>query len=159
MFCDTAPAAIQTVLGTSVAVSLWDAKRNFGGMNHFLFPRPETAEGATPRYGVAATLGLIQMMVTAGAECEHMVAQIFGGARRASATAAQPSLGRLNVEAARDVLTQRGISIISEDVGGEMGRKVVFDTLTGHVMVIKVHQLRDSDWLDDTAWHNTGTAR
>jgi len=56
-------------------------------------------------------------------------------------------VGHENVAIARSVLQKKGIAIVSEDVGGNMGRKVVFDTETGQLMTLKVHKIRDSDWM------------
>ncbi len=36
--------------------------------------------------------------------------------------------------------------VASEDVGGKKGRKILFDTASGHVAVLKVHDLRREDW-------------
>jgi chemotaxis protein CheD len=52
------------------------------------------------------------------------------------------------VEIARKILREKGIAIASEDVGGSVGRKIVFDLATGHVAVLKVHKVRDEDWID-----------
>jgi chemotaxis protein CheD len=148
VYCDTAPTAIQTVLGSNVAVCLWDTRRHFGGMNHFLVPAPAASEGPTPRHGNAAIAALIGLMTEAGSATGDIVAQIYGGAYREGTESGSP-VGLRNIAAARAMLEQRQIRIVSEDIGGAMGRKVVFDTLTGHVMVIKVYQLRESDWLSE----------
>jgi chemotaxis protein CheD len=48
--------------------------------------------------------------------------------------------------AARKVLAGKKIRVVSEDVGGQMGRKIVFNTHTNEVGVIKVEKLRKKDW-------------
>ena len=47
---------------------------------------------------------------------------------------------------ARKILAKHRIRIISEDVGGERGRKIVFQTNTNKIAVLKVDKLRKSDW-------------
>jgi chemotaxis protein CheD len=140
------PAVLRTVLAAGVAVCLWDPGLRIGGMNHFLCPQPGPDEPATPRTGVGATLGLIQSLQDAGAETGRLVAQILGGARRRSDPGDGTDLGTRNVEMARRLLARRAIGILSEDVGGTMGRKVIFDTQTGQLAVLKVHRLREADW-------------
>ncbi|HON11080.1 MAG TPA: chemotaxis protein CheD, partial [Chitinispirillaceae bacterium] len=49
---------IQTVLGSCVAVCLWDQSQKCGGMNHFLYPVTREATNATPRFGNVAILAL-----------------------------------------------------------------------------------------------------
>lgn len=144
LYFTRATAAISTVVGSCVAVCLWDKELNYGAMNHFLSPEIHDLEYATPRYGNVATAALVNVMREAGSQDENLVAQIIGGA---SPAGAPPSdLGVRNVEAARSVLKRKGILIISEDVGGTMGRKIVFDTETGRSITLKVHELRDEDW-------------
>ena len=48
---------------------------------------------------------------------------------------------------ARRALSRRGIRVASEDVGGSLGRKIVFDTGSGQVAVLKVRNIRKSDWV------------
>lgn len=47
---------------------------------------------------------------------------------------------------ARKFLAKHGIKIISEDTGGNMGRKIVYNTLTNEAIIYKVRQLRRCDW-------------
>ena len=69
-------------------------------------------------------------------------AHIFGGA----ALDSNDGRGHANIAMARKVLSSRGISIATEDVGGSKGRKILFDPETGHVAVLKVHSIRREDW-------------
>ncbi len=137
-------SAIRSVVGSCVAVCLWDKKLKQGGMNHFLYPVTKNPDEATPKYGNVATIALVQLMEEAGSQCENMVAQIVGGA---SPSKNADDIGMQNVFIARTVLEKRDINIISSDTGGNMGRKIIFDLRTGHLIVVKVHKLRASDWV------------
>ena len=139
------PAVIRTVVGSCVAVCLWDSRLKYGGMNHFLRPVTRDASSATPKFGNVATAALVNMMTDAGCTTKDLVAQIFGGAFPSGTT--QDNVGQQNVDVAHAVLTKRGIVVASTDTGGNMGRKVVFDTSTGQLGTLKVHKLRDGDWL------------
>ena len=141
------PATIRCVVGTSVSVCLWDKQQRFGGMNHFIHPVIRDADKATTRYGNVATAALVDMMLEQGSAYGHMVAQVTGGA--VPETNRSNDLGARNVEAAREVLVRKGIAITSEDVGGTLGRKILFHTDTGQLLTMKVHQLRDEDWISD----------
>lgn len=138
------PASIRTVVGSCVSVCLWDQSLKFGGMNHFLHPVTRDPATATPRFGNVATTALVRMMEEAGAERANLVAQIFGGGWPQDA--AGKNVGDANVLVAREILKRKGVRVLSEDVGGHMGRKVVFDTASGQSVIIKVHRLRSSDW-------------
>ncbi len=138
------PTTLRTVVGVCVAVCLWDAQLEQGAMNHFIHPATANPETATPKFGNVATAELIAMMERAGSSRENLQAQILGGA--APKGPGGPETGVNNAQMARDVLRRKGIQIVSEDTGGNMGRKIVFDTGTGHVMVLKVQRIRSEDW-------------
>ena len=144
-----ASGTIRTVVGSCVAVCLWDKNLKYGGMNHFLRPMAEIPDQATPLYGNVATLALLQMMAEAGCRPEDLVAQVLGGASPDGDDG--HGIGHENVAIARSVLRRKGVGIQSEDIGGHMGRKVAFDTSTGQLVTLKVHKLRQDDWITDSA--------
>ena len=49
----------------------------------------------------------------------------------------------------RKILRDRKISIISEDVGGTLGRKIIFNTHNGDTAAIKTSRIRRMDWLPE----------
>jgi chemotaxis protein CheD len=138
------PSTISTVLGSSVSVTLYDRARKIGGMNHFLFPYVDAKEKTTAKYGNIAVLALVKMMIANGSSISKMEAQIFGGAFNPDLS--KRDVGDDNFKTARRILTRRKIKIVSEDVGGEIGRKIVFNTASYEIVVLKVERLRDSDW-------------
>lgn len=141
------PSVIQTVLGNCVSVCLWDCVSRIGAMNHFLYPTMKDAAEATTIYGNVAVFVLLKMMKHAGCRNENLVAHILGGAR--SPLNQEETIGDKNVKIAKQYLNRREIEVVSEDVGGTIGRKIMFDTSTGHIAVLKVHNLRQSDWISE----------
>ena len=138
---------VQAVLGNAVSVCLWDKKMHCGGMNNFILPHTANRLKTTSRYGNVATTTLVKMLEEAGSQRKDIVAQIFGGGAPEGAEWDDVrEIGERNVEAARRVLSNRRIKVVGEDVGGLMGRKVMFDIGSGHVAVLKVHEIRKSDW-------------
>lgn len=138
------PTVISTVLGSSVSVSLYDKRLKTGGMNHFLFPNAGSGQKTTAIYGNISVPVLIRMMMENGSKRSHLEAQIFGGAFNSEVSSID--IGRDNLRTARDILVRKQIKIVSEDVGGSKGRKVVFNTNTYEVGILKVDRLRQSDW-------------
>ena len=136
---------IRTVLGSCVSVCLWDRKLRYGGMNHFLYPEIYEATKATPQFGNVATTALLNIMEEAGCKRQDLAAQIFGGGYPEETSGT--NIGRENVNIARRILSRKGITVVSEDVEGTLGRKILFDLKTGHVAVLKVHKVRNSDWV------------
>lgn len=138
------PVAISTVLGSSVSVCIFDKKRRVGGMNHFQFPEIKDQKKSTARYGNVSTLTLLKMMISNGSRKKHLEAQIFGGAHNPRISGI--NMGNSNIQSARSILRNKKIKIVSEDVGGEIGRKIVFNTTNCEIAVLKVPNLRESDW-------------
>ena len=144
IFVATQSTVISTVVGSSVAVCLYDRKRGVGAMNHFRYPVTKDRSQATARYGNVATIALVKMMCQDGSNRENLEAQIFGGACNEESDT--EDVGRKNYMTAKKVLARERIPVVSEDVGGMKGRKIVFSTSNNEIAVMKVEKLRNSDW-------------
>ena len=126
------------------AVCLFDRRLKYGGMNHFFFPKVSRRGKTTAQYGNVALIALIRIMIQEGSRLEDIEAQIFGGGRRFQGD--RPDVGRQNVKLARKILKKKGIPVVSEDVGGIMGRRILFHTRTNETMVMKTKKIRRGDW-------------
>ena len=125
--------SISTVLGSSVSVSVFDKKLKLGGMNHFLYPETNDQDKSTSFYGNVAVETLIHMMINSGAKIKHMEAQIFGGAFNPKLSL--NDIGSNNISTARKILKSKKIRIVSEDIGGEIGRKIIFDSHNSEIAI------------------------
>lgn len=144
IFVPDQSVSISTVIGSGVSVCIFDRKKRIGGMNHFQFPYIAVKGRTTALYGNIATIALIKMILAHESKKKHLEAQIFGGAHNPRKNEAD--IGKENIKIARQILSKGKIPVISEDVGGEKGRKVVFNTHTNEIAVLKVDSLRDADW-------------
>ena len=82
---------LTTVLGSCIAVCVYDPKLKIAGMNHFMLPEVNDAghskefmhrhHQAALRYGNWAMEELLNNMFKKGAERERIVFKIFGGSR------------------------------------------------------------------------------
>lgn len=144
IFVTKTPTLISAVLGSCVAVTLFDRKRGFGGMNHFQYPKTAKPGQATARYGNVATYALVQAMLQYGSEPRHLEAQILGGAHHPEIS--PEDIGAENITVAGRVLQKLRIHSVSHDVGGKQGRKIVFNTATNEMVVLKMERLRKGDW-------------
>ena len=145
IFLNTEPSMISTVIASCVVVSLWDCRKKYGGMAHYLYPFTSSEDEATAVYGNVALSYLIRTFLNEGADKKNIKAQIFGGASLQH-LAECSEVAKENVSIARNVLARFKISIISEDVGGNLGRKLIYNTSTNEVIIYKVKKLRRSDW-------------
>lgn len=130
------PCRITTVLGSCVAVGLWDDITGVGGLNHFLLPDRLATGAASPRFGNLAVRALIDGVLAAGGRRGSLQAKVFGGAcvLRAFREGGW-HLGSKNVEVARRMLAEARIPIAAEDVEGTRGRKLIFQTHDGAAWV------------------------
>jgi chemotaxis protein CheD len=71
-------------------------------------------------------------MLKNGSSVNNLVAKVFGGANQMNSSM---NIGARNIEIAKEVLANHGISIIAENVGGNVGRKLKYHTGTGQVMM------------------------
>jgi chemotaxis protein CheD len=144
MFTSLDPALVTTVVGSCVAVCIYDRRLKAGGINHYFFPKAGRGVKKTPQFGNVAIPALIRLMISQGSRVEDMEAQIFGGGWRRLND--MGSMGKKNVKIAHKILKKKGIPVVSEDTGGIKGRRVVFHTGTNEVIVMKTHQVRQGDW-------------
>lgn len=151
VFFSKQPVNLCCVLGTCVAVCIWDEKLKYGGMCHYLYPTTHKKEKATTQYGNVAITQLIRFFDNEGSDKKYLVAQIIGGAHPKNIRNGKKyeSIGEKNIEIARTILQKKGIKIVSEDVGGNMGRKIIYNTATGHLMILKVFKIRKDDWITE----------
>ncbi|TYT75035.1 chemotaxis protein CheD [Desulfobotulus mexicanus] len=145
LFIPDEGTVISAVLGSCVAVALFDRKNKKGGMNHFLYPHAPDAKNATTFYGNVATSTLIRIFLKEQPSRKHLEAMIFGGAVHASMPQAQ-KVAEKNINIAQSLLEKAGITVSVADTGGNRGRKVIFDTLSGESLVYRVERLRSGDW-------------
>jgi chemotaxis protein CheD len=132
LFAEKTPFMVDTVLGSCVAVCLFDQKLKIGGINHFMLPLWNGNGLASPKFGNIATEKLIEKMLKNGSSVKNLVAKVFGGANQMNSSM---DIGARNIEIAKEVLAHHGISIIAENLGGNVGRKLKYHTGTGQVMM------------------------
>lgn len=127
------PVMAETLVGSCVAVCLYNYREHFGAMNHFLMDRPQDmADPDITRYGITSTQHIVRTALEIDPEPTHYRAGVFGGASVLK-TAGGTGIGPANVAAAMEVLHAAHIRIAHEEVGGTRGRRVRFNTQTGEM--------------------------
>jgi len=134
MFASQQPAEVTTILGSCVAVCLWDKYLGIGGINHYMLPTWNGMELASPKYGNIAIERLIERMMQLGCPKNNLVAKIFGGGEVISVSSSGMHIGERNIMVAEEMLSAKNIPIIGRSTGGNNGRKIIFNTHTGEVL-------------------------
>lgn len=133
LFANKEPTQVITILGSCVAVCLYDPVLEIGGINHYMLPLWNGHGLASPRYGNIAIIKLIEKMVAMGSNIKNLKAKIFGGAEVLETENVSFEIGSRNIELARSLLSEKNIPIVSSSVGGKYGRKIMFRSETGEV--------------------------
>ena len=154
---DAADLTYSTVLGSCISACVRDRVANVGGMNHFLLAEQSGSAkdryGASARYGAFAMEQLINKVLTKGTgKKANLEIKIFGGGK---INTALDDVGRKNIEFVRQFLTDEGYKAISEDLGGNYARRVLFKPHSGRAFVKRL----DSDAGDNVAREEAAIAK
>ncbi len=119
---------ISTLLGSCIAVCLYDKWAQVGGMNHFMLPSPNNSNrnnDSNGIYGLPSLELMITELLQSGAMKSRLEAKVFGGAKVVKELPG--NIPQANIEFTLDYLAKENIKLISTDTGGEFGRKILFD--------------------------------
>ncbi len=134
LFASREPYVVKTILGSCVAICLWDKRLKIGGINHYMLPNWNGNDLASPKYGNIALDKLLERMQSLGSRVEDIQAKIFGGGELLdSGKGSAIMIGERNIRVARLMLEDKNIPIIASSTGGKRGRKILFFTDTGEV--------------------------
>lgn len=142
LFVHRQPHLVTTVLGSCVAVCLWNQTAQLGGINHYLLPLWNGEGLPTPKYGNIAIAKLIEKVQALSSPGDKLIAKIFGGASMWEKTEGLLAIGQRNIEFAVETLGDRKIPVVSSDLGGYHGRKVIFNSGNGTVLMRRQRSMR-----------------
>lgn len=131
-----APTSIRTLLGSCAGVVLYDRAARLGGVAHIVLPH---SRGSTDQPGRFADTA-IPAMIADLERClgrsvrGRLTAKVVGGASMFQ-TGAAANIGRMNHDAVEQILASLQIRVVARDVGGETGRNMVLNTVSGMVSV------------------------
>jgi len=129
---------ITTVLGSCVAVCLWDNILKFGGINHYLLPKWDGRNGESIKYGDISLKKLLNEFNKAGSNKKNIQAKIFGGAKILNDNL---NIGEKNIEIAFEILKQNNIPVTSSDTGGLNARKIIYYNFNNKIDLITINKI------------------
>lgn len=127
----------KTVVGSCIALCLWDSLNRVGGMGHIMLPQ-SNGDAAAPagKYADTAVKALVALMMKQGGSVKNMQATCVGGASMFQNHMRKfESVGSKNYRMVQKELAGYGIPIVTQAVGGTSGRKVKMDCATGAVTI------------------------
>jgi chemotaxis protein CheD len=140
---------LTTTLGSCLAACVRDPLAGVGGMNHFLLPEGEAADGPDAfRYGAYAMELLLNGLFAQGARRERLSAKLFGGARLVGRFY---DIGAQNIAFARAFLRREGISLDGGSVRGPHARRIQYWPVSGRVRQLRLIRGEDAVFAAETA--------
>ncbi len=128
-----------TVVGSCIALCLWDKTTSTGGMVHIMMPEHD-GDNVEPKgkYANTAIETLLNEMIKNGCNKENLIARIIGGAsmfNNKDNTMNGAYIGEKNSRIVKKYLHKFNIPIKSEDIGGTSGRRIAFDPSSGEITI------------------------
>ncbi len=130
------PVELVTSVGSCIAICIHDAMKKCGGLAHIMLPDSSIAprEPLPAKFADSAIPALIKEIRNRGGNEKHLSAKIAGGANMFPNMNCL-NIGAKNIEATKAILAEHKIKLLAEDVGGQNGRRITFNILTGVVTV------------------------
>ncbi len=151
-FVTLTPTLVSTILGSCVAITIFDPVICVGGISHAFLPvleeYPEDDAEAC-RFVDSSIYHLLSQLRRHRVDQSRLEVKIFGGSEvllpaEANTLAAhghiRQTVGSRNVTVARQVLASHGLRVTAQDVGGNQGRKLFFLTHTGGVWIKRLRR-------------------
>jgi chemotaxis protein CheD len=137
------PSRVETVLGSCVAVTMWNVRLEIGCICHAVLPLNESRTSEPLKYVDSSIHSMLQAMEKHASRRSDIEVKLFGGASMRQMAGGRRSVGSQNIEAALAVLRQEGLAPRSSDIGGIQGRKLRFYSATGEVFVKRIRMEAD----------------
>lgn len=132
---------LETFVGSCIALCVYDPFTKIGGLAHIMLPEKSNGKGSSDnspgKYADQAIYNLLNKLTRKGAKIVRLRAKIAGGANMFSYEGGNSflSIGERNAQAVKTFLKDKGIPILSEDVGMNYGRSVKFNVATGQITI------------------------
>jgi chemotaxis protein CheD len=136
------PAIIRTILGSCVGATFWSARLGVGALCHCQLPKgprgspPDLSPMIGHRYVDFSIRELARRFDELGARRSEVQVKLFGGADVllvSDPASTKSTVGKLNCEAAIEILDAEGFTVVASSLGGKLGRNIQFHTKTGEV--------------------------
>jgi chemotaxis protein CheD len=136
IFITSEDTEIVTMVGSSVAVTLFDRVQKIGGVLHFFEPEWSGIGIRNIRYGDVGVAELVKKFFDGGSQKENLIANIIGGATLGGFNSIDIlPIGLRNVQVVKRILDKEQIAIDRVEVGKEIGRYLSFKSSEGTINI------------------------
>jgi chemotaxis receptor (MCP) glutamine deamidase CheD len=113
---DNMEVSIQTLLGSCIAVCIYDVNTGIYGVNHFLTPI-----GKDLRHGNYSINSMLSEMIKLGCNINNMSCKIYGGGNIQKLNLKNSTIGSMNSDFVFDYLKTKGLNITHHIVKRKKG--------------------------------------
>lgn len=121
-------------LGSCIGIVLFDTSTGIGGIAHILLPG--ASQSGETKHAETAIDKMLEDMIKQGARRSKIVSKFAGGAQVFKHMNLEIlKIGSRNSMSVEETLRKKKIPILAKDVGGEVGRNVIFNPMDGSMIV------------------------
>lgn len=146
------PSEVETILGSCVSVVLFHPNSGLGAMSHGKFPERQCQQ---PNCGLkicrdmgnyvsCSLLFMLSYYTHQGVPYRELEVKLFGGAMMFTSPGQSDSsigaIGKRNIEVAMEIIRTRHLRLVSSDIGGPWGRRIIFNTEAGEVKLQRIRK-------------------
>jgi len=137
------PSLITTVLGSCLCLTMHHKPTGLSVICHAVMPsrlearRKDDGARNVFQYVDSSLEWMIALYEKSGIEPASVEVKMFGGAAMftdSGAAAREIGVGKRNIETAIELIRKKHLKLTAWNVGGNQGRKLIFNTLTGEVL-------------------------
>lgn len=137
LYATSKPSQVVVVLGSCVSIILYCRRRGISTVCHAQLP---SGPPGNVRFVDAAIRWMREWFAAQDIRAPDLEVSLFGGGDMfgpISKARKTKTVGRQNIERALDVIKAEGLILSRGDVGGRIGRKILFNTQTGNISLSK----------------------
>jgi chemotaxis protein CheD len=121
-------------LGSCIGIVLFDTSTGIGGIAHILLPG--ASQNGETKYAETAIEKMLEDMIKQGARRSKIVSKFAGGAQVFKHMNLEIlKIGSRNSISVEETLGKKKIPVLARDVGGDVGRNVIFNPMDGSMIV------------------------
>ena len=124
-------------LGSCIGLTLYDDDHHIGAMVHIMLPDSSGRTDHPGKYADTAIPLLLQEMAALGCKKQKIIAKMAGGACMFIYFGNNLNIGERNSERIKSILKENHICLVAEDIGGNIGRTVIFKPREGGKVTVR----------------------
>jgi chemotaxis protein CheD len=140
-------AQVTTILGSCLAVTMWEPNLKIGAICHALLPSCPNSEKCSRecpdqfKYVECTIAWMIEKFQERAIKRSTIECKVFGGGDMFPPSVEDEkrlSVGKQNVKMALRILKMEGLRVVAQDLEGTIGRKIIFNSENGQVLMKRI---------------------